>query len=42
MYYVQIQNQQFVPVNDGEPICATKLFEDGKTKKLSAADQAKG
>ena len=39
---VWLQNQQFVPVNDGEPICATKLFEDGKTKTLSAADQAKG
>jgi branched-chain amino acid transport system substrate-binding protein len=42
VYYLQIQDQQFVPVNDGEPICATKLFEDGKTKKLSEADQAKG
>lgn len=42
VYYVQIQNQQFVPVNDGEPICASKLFDDGKVKKLSAADQAKG
>jgi branched-chain amino acid transport system substrate-binding protein len=42
VYYVQIENQQFVPINDGEPICATKLFEDGKTKKLSKAEQAKG
>jgi len=42
VYYVQIQNQQFVPMNDGEPICSTKLFQDGKVKKLSKADQAKG
>ena len=42
VYYVQIQSGQFVPINDGEPICATKLFEDGKVKKLSPAEQAKG
>ncbi len=42
VYYVQIQSGAFVPVNDGEPICATKLFEDDKTKKLSKAEQAKG
>jgi ABC-type branched-subunit amino acid transport system substrate-binding protein len=42
VYYVQIQNQEFVPVNDGEPICATRIFEDGKGKKLSKAEQAKG
>ncbi len=42
VYYLQITGGEFVPVNDGEPICATKLFEDGKVKKLSAADQANG
>ena len=42
VYYVQIQSGSFVPVNDGEPICATKVFEDGKPRKLSKAEQAKG
>ena len=42
VYYVQVQNQEFVPAFDGEPICATKLFDDGKVRKLKKAEQAKG
>jgi branched-chain amino acid transport system substrate-binding protein len=42
VYYVQIQGGEFVPVNEGEPICATKVFEDGKARKLSKAEQANG
>jgi branched-chain amino acid transport system substrate-binding protein len=42
VYYVQVQNQQFVPAFDGEPICAKQLFDDGKVSKLSKAEQAKG
>jgi branched-chain amino acid transport system substrate-binding protein len=42
VFYVQVQNQQFVPAFDGKPICAKQLFEDGKARKLSKAEQAKG
>ena len=42
VYYVQIQNKKFVPVFDGEPFCAKKLYKNGKARKLSKAEQAKG
>ena len=42
VFYVQVQNQQFVPAFDGEPICAKQLFDNGKARKLSKAEQAKG
>jgi branched-chain amino acid transport system substrate-binding protein len=42
VFYVQVQNQQFVPAFDGKPICAKQLFEDGKARKLTKAEQAKG
>jgi hypothetical protein len=42
VYYVQVQNKAFVPVFGGKPICATQLFENGKARKLSKAEQAKG
>ena len=42
VYYVQIQNKQFVPVFDGKPFCGTRLFDHGKVRKLSKAEQAKG
>jgi len=42
VYYVQVQNKQFVPVFDGEPFCAKQLFKDGKVRKLKAAEAAKG
>jgi branched-chain amino acid transport system substrate-binding protein len=42
VYYVQVVNQEFVPVFDGEPFCAKRLFKGNKVKKLSKADQAKG
>jgi branched-chain amino acid transport system substrate-binding protein len=42
VFYVQVQNKQFVPVFDGKPICASQLFDHGKARKLSKAEQAKG
>jgi branched-chain amino acid transport system substrate-binding protein len=42
VYYVQIQSKAFVPVLGGKPFCATRLFENGKVRKLSKAEQAKG
>jgi branched-chain amino acid transport system substrate-binding protein len=42
VYYVQVQNQQFVPQFDGKPFCATRIIDNGKVKKLSAEQQAKG
>ncbi len=42
VYYVQVQNQQFVPQFDGEPFCATRVIDHGKVKKLTPEQQAKG
>jgi len=42
VYYVQIVNQEFVPVFDGEPFCAKKLFEGDNARKLKPAEVAKG
>jgi branched-chain amino acid transport system substrate-binding protein len=42
VYYVQVQNKQFVPVLGGKPFCGTRLFDNGKVRKLSKAEQAKG
>jgi ABC-type branched-subunit amino acid transport system substrate-binding protein len=42
VYYVQVQNKQFVPVFGGKPFCAKQVFENGKPRKLSKAEQAKG
>ena len=42
VYYVQVQNKEFVPVFDGEPFCAKRLFKNGKARKLSKAEQANG
>jgi branched-chain amino acid transport system substrate-binding protein len=42
VYYVRVQNQQFVPQFDGNPFCATRVIDDGKVTKLSPEEQAKG
>jgi branched-chain amino acid transport system substrate-binding protein len=42
VYYVRVQNQQFVPQFDGEPFCASRVIDDGKVKNLSPEQQAKG
>ena len=42
VYYVQVVNKEFVPVFDGEPFCAKRLFTGNKVRKLSKAEQAKG
>jgi hypothetical protein len=42
VYYVQIVNEEFVPVFDGEPFCGKKLFDDGKVRKLKPSEVAKG
>jgi branched-chain amino acid transport system substrate-binding protein len=42
VFYVQVQNQQFVPQFNGEPFCATRVIDGNKVKKLSAEQQAKG
>lgn len=42
VYYVQIQNQKFVPIFGGKPFCATKLIDHGKVRKLTKAELAKG
>jgi branched-chain amino acid transport system substrate-binding protein len=42
VFYVQVQNQQFVPVFNGNPVCAKQLFDNGKARKLSKAEQANG
>ena len=42
VYYVQVQNQEFVPVFDGEPFCAKRLFTGKKSRKLTKAEQAQG
>ena len=33
VYYVHIENKQFVPQFDGKPFCAKQLFKDNKTLK---------
>jgi branched-chain amino acid transport system substrate-binding protein len=42
VYYVQVQNKQFVPVFGGKPACASQVFENGKARNLTKAEQAKG
>jgi branched-chain amino acid transport system substrate-binding protein len=42
VYYVQVQNQQFVPQFNGEPFCASRVIDNGKVKKLSPEQQSKG
>jgi branched-chain amino acid transport system substrate-binding protein len=42
VYYVQVQNQQFVPQFDGAPFCASRVIDNGKVKKLTPDQQAKG
>jgi branched-chain amino acid transport system substrate-binding protein len=42
VFYVQVQNQQFVPQFDGKPFCASRVIDGNKVKKLSAEQQAKG
>jgi ABC-type branched-subunit amino acid transport system substrate-binding protein len=42
VYYVQIQNKQFVPIFNGEPFCAKNIFENGKKRKLKPSEVAKG
>ena len=42
VFYVQVQNRQFVPQFNGEPFCATRVIDGNKVKKLSPAEQAKG
>jgi branched-chain amino acid transport system substrate-binding protein len=42
VYYVQVQNQQFVPQFDGKPFCANRIIDKGKVKKLTPDQQAKG
>jgi branched-chain amino acid transport system substrate-binding protein len=42
VYYVQVQNQQFVPQFDGQPFCATRVIDGDKVKQLSPEEQAKG
>jgi branched-chain amino acid transport system substrate-binding protein len=42
VYYVQVQNQQFVPQFNGEPFCASRVIDDGKVKRLTPEVQAKG
>ncbi|MEX0664509.1 MAG: ABC transporter substrate-binding protein [Acidimicrobiia bacterium] len=37
-YYVQVQNQEFVPIFDGEPFCATQMVEDGEARKLKPSE----
>lgn len=42
IHYVQIVNQEFVPIFDGEPFCATKIVDEGKVRKLKPAEIAIG
>jgi branched-chain amino acid transport system substrate-binding protein len=42
VYYVQVQNQQFVPQFNGEPFCATRVIDNGKVKRLTPEQQSKG
>jgi branched-chain amino acid transport system substrate-binding protein len=42
VYYVQVQNQQFVPQFDGAPFCASRVVDGNKVKKLTPEQQAKG
>ncbi|MEX2268329.1 MAG: ABC transporter substrate-binding protein [Acidimicrobiia bacterium] len=42
VYYVQLVEGEFVPQFDGEPLCAKKLIDHGKVRKLKAAEVAKG
>ncbi|MGH8984013.1 MAG: ABC transporter substrate-binding protein, partial [Acidimicrobiia bacterium] len=42
IHYVQIVNEAFVPIFEGEPFCATKIVEDGKVRKLKPAEIAVG
>jgi len=39
---VQVQNEKFVPIFNGEPFCAKNIFENGKERKLKPAEIAKG
>jgi len=42
VYYVQLVDGEFIPTFDGEPLCAKKLFDDGKIRKLKPAEVAGG
>jgi len=42
VFYVRVQNAQFVPQFDGQPFCASRVIDGTKVKKLSAEQQAKG
>jgi ABC-type branched-subunit amino acid transport system substrate-binding protein len=42
VFYVRVQSQQFVPQFNGEPFCASRVIDNGKVKKLTPEQQAKG
>jgi branched-chain amino acid transport system substrate-binding protein len=42
VYYVQVQNQKFVPQFEGNPFCASRVIDGNKVKKLTPEQQAKG
>jgi hypothetical protein len=42
VYYVQLVDGEFIPVFDGEPLCAKKLIDHGKVRKLKKSEVAKG
>jgi len=42
IYYVQIVGTGFEPIFDGEPVCATRMVENGKLRKLTKAEKAAG
>ena len=38
VYYVHVENKQFVPQFDGKPFCAKQLITDNKITKVVAGD----
>jgi ABC-type branched-subunit amino acid transport system substrate-binding protein len=40
VYYVHVENQQFVPQFDGKPFCAKRLITDNKISKVADAGAA--